>query len=130
MPEIRFSRQRESIIENLCSRKDHPTADMVYSEIRTIYPHVSLGTVYRNLALLTEQGEIIRIRTQNGPDRYDGNCAEHYHFLCRCCGEIFDLFPKQPDELIKLIDSWQAGCVETISLNAAGICPACCGKKG
>ena len=60
MPALKYSRQRESIKENLMHRCDHPTADMVYSDIRKIYPNISLGTVYRNLSLLSELGEISR----------------------------------------------------------------------
>ena len=91
MPETRFSRQRESIKDNLCRRKDHPTADMVYSDIRLIYPHVSLGTVYRNLARLVDQGEIAKIPTKDGTVRYDFRTDPHDHFICRKCGRVVDL---------------------------------------
>ena len=66
MPALKYSRQRESIKENLMNRFDHPTADMVYSDIRKIYPNISLGTVYRNLSLLSDLGEIRKLVTSDG----------------------------------------------------------------
>ena len=59
MPGLKYSRQRESIINCLKGRKDHPTADMIYASVREEYPKISLGTVYRNLSLLVDQGEIL-----------------------------------------------------------------------
>lgn len=69
---FKFSRQRESIKNNLMGRTDHPTAETVYSDIRQEYPNISLGTVYRNLSLLADLGEIQKISTENGLT-FDGN---------------------------------------------------------
>ena len=80
MPALKYSRQRESIKRFLMSRYDHPTADTIYLHVREEFPNISLGTVYRNLSLLTELGEIIKITT-DGPDRFDGNVKPHSHFL-------------------------------------------------
>lgn len=63
------------------SRHDHPTADALYASIREEFPNISLGTVYRNLNLLVETGEILKLTCGNGPDHYDGNVAPHYHFV-------------------------------------------------
>ena len=63
MAALKYSRQRESIKEFLRSRTDHPTADTVYENLRQIYPNISLGTVYRNLSLLSDIGEIRKGRT-------------------------------------------------------------------
>ena len=97
---IKFSRQRESIKNNLMGRTDHPTAETVYSDIRQEYPNISLGTVYRNLSLLADLGEIQKISTENGPDRFDGNPKPHYHFFCTNCNSVLDLKMKNID-LIK-----------------------------
>ena len=72
---IKYSRQRESIKNFLMNRFDHPTAETIYANIRLEYPNISLGTVYRNLSLLSELGEIQKISTGVGPDRFDGNPA-------------------------------------------------------
>ncbi len=91
MPAIKHSKQREAIKDFLKSRYDHPTADTVYVNIRQQFPNISLGTVYRNLSLLSELGEIKKITAVDGPDRFDGNLEPHYHFICSKCGSITDL---------------------------------------
>lgn len=88
---LKYSRQRESIKNFLVTRYDHPTAETVYMEIRKEFPNISLGTVYRNLSLLSEIGEIQKISSENGPDRFDGNPAPHYHFFCTECNSVLDL---------------------------------------
>lgn len=80
MATIKYSRQRESIKRFLMSRDDHPTADTIYMHVRKEFPNISLGTVYRNLSLLTQQGEIQKITT-DGADRYDRHVEPHSHFL-------------------------------------------------
>lgn len=83
MATLKYSRQREAIKEYLSHTKEHPTADTIYMRIREIYPNISLGTIYRNLSLLVEKGEIIRINGIDGSDHYDGNTQKHYHFYVR-----------------------------------------------
>ena len=82
MAALKYSRQRESIKEFLRSRTDHPTADTVYENLRQIYPNISLGTVYRNLSLLSDIGEIRKLTNFGSADRYDGRVAPHSHFMC------------------------------------------------
>ena len=79
---LKHSRQRESIRNFLMQRCDHPTAETVYLGIKEDFPNISLGTVYRNLSLLAELGEILKISVGNGPDRFDANLKPHYHFFC------------------------------------------------
>ena len=88
---IKYSRQREAISEFLMSRKDHPTADVIYMNVRQQNPNISLGTVYRNLNLLADIGEIQRLRVGDGMDHFDGNPDPHYHFICDECHSITDL---------------------------------------
>ena len=90
MPAMKHSRQREAIKEYLRNSHDHPSADMVYMNIRQEFPNISLGTVYRNLSLLSELGEINKISTGSGPDRFDGDLHPHYHFVCSTCGNVKD----------------------------------------
>lgn len=82
---IKYSRQREAISEFLMTRKDHPTAEVVYEEVRKQYPHISLGTVYRNLALLVELRQAIKFPAADGFEHFDGNPDPHYHFICDDC---------------------------------------------
>ena len=91
MAALKYSRQRESIKHYLMTTKEHPTADTVYMHVKKDFPNISLGTVYRNLNLLTDIGEAIKISTPNGGDRFDGRLEPHNHFLCTKCGRLLDL---------------------------------------
>ena len=78
---IKYSRQREAIVQYLTGRTDHPSAESVYQALRQTHPNISLGTVYRNLGVLEENGQLMRIPMDNGSDRFDPNVVPHYHFL-------------------------------------------------
>ena len=88
---LKYSKQREAIKTFLMSRKDHPTADQIYSAVREDHPNISLGTVYRNLALLEDVGEIQRLHVNGNTDRFDADVSNHYHFLCNTCGCVQDI---------------------------------------
>jgi len=87
----KYSRQREALLTELRSRKDHPTAEDLYLSLRAVLPNYSLGTVYRNLADLSADGVIMKITSGYGPERYDGNVKPHGHFTCTKCGRVIDL---------------------------------------
>ncbi len=89
---MRYSRQRELITNVIKGRKDHPTADMIYNSARELEPNISLGTVYRNLKLLADEGVIITLETEDKRLHYDGDLSRHSHFICSHCGKIIDLF--------------------------------------
>ena len=125
---IKYSRQRESIKEFLMGRRDHPTAETVYLSLREKYPNISLGTVYRNLSLLADMGEIMRISTGDGPDRFDGNASPHYHFFCRKCGQVSDLDMENIDIINVIASHGFAGKVEGHVTHFYGICPDCLAK--
>lgn len=88
---LKHSKQRDMIKDFLMSRKDHPTADIVYMNVRQQYPNISLGTVYRNLTLLADIGEIQRLRLGDGVDHFDADTSRHYHFICNDCNSVIDL---------------------------------------
>lgn len=100
MQTLKYSRQREAIKHFLQGRTDHPTADTIYVTIKEEFPNISLGTVYRNLALLSDIGEIQKIPTAGaGSDRFDGNTKPHYHFICTKCNCVSDIhMPSLPYE--------------------------------
>lgn len=99
---LKYSRQREVIKEFLKTRKDHPTADIVYTNVREQYPNISLGTVYRNLTLLADIGEIQRLRVGDGVDHFDADVSPHYHFVCTKCGSVVDLVMDNIDDIIDI----------------------------
>jgi Fur family peroxide stress response transcriptional regulator len=102
---IKHSRQRECIKEFLADRFDHPTAETIYLNVKKEFPNISLGTVYRNLSLLTNQGIIRKLSTGIGPDRFDGNTSPHYHVLCIECGSVLDLDMENIDHINTLAGS-------------------------
>ncbi len=91
MAGIKYSKQREAILTYLQSTKSHPTAETVYMTIREEFPKISLGTVYRNLNLLAECGEILRLDCGDGNDHFDATTTPHHHFICKECGSVLDL---------------------------------------
>ena len=101
---MRYSRQRELITDIIKGRCDHPTADMIYSSARALEPNISLGTVYRNLKQLSDDGVIITLETVDKRLHYDGDISRHSHFICTDCGKIIDLFKpaETPKELKEL----------------------------
>ena len=96
---LKHSKQRDMIKDFLMSRKDHPTADVVYMNVRQIQPNISLGTVYRNLTLLADIGEIQRLRLGDGVDHFDADISDHYHFVCNDCGGVIDLEMENIDSI-------------------------------
>ncbi len=121
----KYSRQREAIKDYLAQTKEHPTADTVYMHIRKIYPNISLGTVYRNLNLLAEQGEILKINCQDGCDRFDGNPKPHYHFICSKCGKVMDLEMESIDHINVIAGAGFHGRIIGHVTFFYGLCPEC-----
>ena len=85
----RYSRQRELIYEALRQTEQHPTAEMIYQWLKPANPSLSLGTVYRNLNLLADEGAIRRMAFP--VERYDAKTMPHPHFCCDQCGAVYDL---------------------------------------
>lgn len=105
----------------------HPTADEIYERAREINPHISRGTVYRNLALLSKTGEILKIRVPDGSDHYDSSLHEHYHFCCKSCGKMHDVPGEIKIQAKKVSDEMAKDgfTVDSHSLIFTGLCPSC-----
>lgn len=129
MATIKYSRQRQSIKEYLTETKEHPTADMVYNNVRKYYPNISLGTVYRNLNFLVEQKEAVRLTWGDGSERYDGNLEPHYHLLCNGCGGVFDLMMDSLEHIDTLAAANYEGTIEGHGVVFYGKCPECARKE-
>ena len=80
----KHSKKRDAILECVRSTATHPTAEWVYAQLKPQIPDLSLGTVYRNLALLASLGEIQKITCEDGADRFDPNTLPHSDPLCLC----------------------------------------------
>ena len=122
---IKYSRQREAIVNFLKDRKDHPTADFIYRNIREEYPNISLGTVYRNLGLLEELGMVMKISCNDGNEHYDPNVMPHYHFICRECGAVSDIEMDNIDFINTLAEKNFGGKIYGHNAYFYGVCEGC-----
>ena len=101
---MRDTVQKREILTFLRSRRHHYSAVQVYDAVREKLPNISLGTVYRNLGHLLEDGEIISVETSDKCVYYDGFVQDHAHFVCDSCKEIFD-FPLKSEVSRDVIDA-------------------------
>lgn len=124
---LKYSRQRQVIKDFLMTRTDHPTADTVYMNVRNDYPSISLGTVYRNLSLLADLGEIRRLRFDDGVDHFDADTSPHYHFVCTECRSITDLKVENLDSIMNLVDREFDGEIQGHVTYFHGLCAKCRG---
>ena len=127
MAALKHSRQRDLIRDLMEGRTDHPTADMVFESAKQVYPNISLGTVYRNLSLLAELGEIRKISGFSGADRFDPRTDWHCHFVCTCCGKVLDM---EPDEasgkfLAETSKGFSEGEIRGFDATFLGVCRVC-----
>ena len=123
-------RKRNAILNYLRSTDIHPSAEMVYSHLKQEYPDISLGTVYRNLAMFKDKGEIISVGTVNGVERFDGNTMPHVHFVCTGCEAVSDL-PQiaVPEELNREVTAQTGGKIDMCQLTFTGLCNQCIGGE-
>ena len=117
--------QRSIILETVNKLKCHATADEVYNEVARENPHISRSTVYRNLNLLAEMGEIRKMTLPGHVDRFDHLCYNHYHVRCEKCGRIFDLDMDYISELEKNIKTDNGFKYTGHDIFFRGICPDC-----
>ena len=122
--DMRLTNQRRIILEELQSVTTHPTADEIYSMVRRRMPRISLGTVYRNLEVLSSLGLVRKLENAAGQKRFDGDMSPHYHIRCEVCRTVGDIFDA-PD--ISAIASKVGTNFEVtgVALEFTGICPEC-----
>jgi Fur family peroxide stress response transcriptional regulator len=121
----RGSKQRDTILRVVINSKDHPRADWVYDQVRREIPNISMGTVYRNLNLLAESGEIRQLDIADGTSRFDGNTDNHYHFRCERCGRIFDLYEPVDQAISERVARNTGFKVYRQRMELIGLCNAC-----
>ena len=127
MTKRRYSEQRAQIVYFLQERKDHPTADVIYENIKEKCPTTSLGTVYRNLTCLTEDG-MIRALEVGGKVHYDWDTSAHDHFVCRSCGAVLDAGSGISLSSLRRTRRTLAAKIEGCDVFVRGVCGYCLGK--
>lgn len=124
MTQTRMTKQRSVILEALRSVKTHPTADEIYGLVRKKLPRISLGTVYRNLDVLTSTGEIRILERAGSQKRFDGDLTPHQHVRCETCGTVGDIFP--PVNIPRVPQANAAGFyLKQAEIEFIGLCPNC-----
>lgn len=128
MKQHRNSRQRQIILQAVMERHDHPTADDIYLDVRSEDEKISRGTVYRNLGVLTDSGQIGLVKLPTA-DRFDFRTDYHYHLLCSGCGKVFDI----PEEYHRELDDQAAAdtgfLIKRHRILFEGLCPECREKE-
>lgn len=126
MEHRRYSQQREIIYNCLRGTTAHPTAEMIYQALKPENPKLSLGTVYRNLNQLADDGYIIRLPFR--VERYDANTASHLHFCCEDCGRVLDLHATVPESDFDAMEQETGFHVQRENRVYYGICAECMGR--
>ena len=128
-PTGKHFRKREAILSYLQGTTTHPSAEMVYSQLKQEIPDLSLGTVYRNLAMFKQQGTIASVAVVGGVERFDGETAPHVHFICNDCCSVLDLESVSvPQVLSQGAAAETGGRVDTCQLSFTGLCSKCLEK--
>jgi len=125
---MRYSKQRELILQTVKTNKIHPTADQVYKLALEKNPTISLGTVYRDLNQLVEAKELLRIAISGDKDRFDADTSVHYHIRCLRCGHFRDLPKTLTQDFVGLLDQVSEKTGMTLSptcMQFEGLCEAC-----
>ncbi|MEW5723091.1 MAG: transcriptional repressor [Thermodesulfobacteriota bacterium] len=121
----RMTPQRQLILDQVREAGRHASADEVFQMVRRRLPHISLGTVYRNLEMLTRQGLVKQLGTAGSQRRYEGNLTPHYHLRCESCDRVVDVpyFPLPGLEAVRT--GFQDYEITGYELEFLGICPSC-----
>ena len=120
----RQTKQKRVILEELRKVTSHPTADEVYLMARKRIPNISLGTVYRNLEQLSEQGLIRKLELAGSQMRFDGRVYRHHHVRCVQCSRVDDVIAVKGNP--GSIDV-EAGGYQLLGhrIEFYGVCPSC-----
>ena len=119
-------KKRDAILESLRHSKAHPSAEMLFNQLKPQIPDLAMGTVYRNLTLFKQQGLVSSIATVDGVERFDGNTIPHVHFICTDCNAVIDLDEMQvPDSLTQTAMQCCGGQVDSCQLSFTGRCREC-----
>lgn len=117
--------QKEMVLHAINSLQNHATADEVYEMVKALHPHISRGTVYRNLNCLAEEGKIRKLEVPDGPDRFDHICTPHYHIRCCKCGRFFDVDMEMVSGLTDRIKDKHGFDFQDYDILFKGVCPDC-----
>ena len=122
---MRLTTQRQIILEELSKVKTHPTASELYDMVRKRLPRIGLGTVYRNLELMAENGMILKLEVGGTQKRFDATTDTHYHIRCSGCGKVDDIDTPVMNELVNAAAESSSYQVLGHHVEFTGLCPDC-----
>ena len=122
---MRLTTQRQIILEELAKVKTHPTASELYDMVRKRLPRIGLGTVYRNLELMAENGMILKLEVGGTQKRFDATTDNHYHIRCTNCGKVNDIDTPVLNDLVREAAASSAYKVLSHHVEFSGVCPEC-----
>lgn len=122
---MRYSKQRELVLQKVEQLCDHPTAEEIFDLAARECPGLSLGTVYRNLNLLCENGRLLKVPIPGASDRFDHTLVDHAHAYCTQCGSVTDVLPEALPLLQDALREGSGFQVRQMNLVLEGICPEC-----
>ncbi len=129
MPILRHSKKRDAMLELMRATDCHPSADWVYRQLRRRFPDLSLGTVYRNLSQLVEEGLIKSVGVVDGQERFDARLEPHAHFVCSRCGRVLDLPNCVSEDDLAPLGREYGFTPTSYELHIYGTCQNCAGDR-
>ena len=117
-----FSKKRQLILDTIKSTDTHPGARWVYDTLKEEIPDLSLGTVYRNIALFKDEGLVVTVTNLDGEERIDGDTSPHAHFVCKDCRRVYDIFDENVTSASCPLEGFET---EHLALTYFGRCSAC-----
>lgn len=124
---MRYSKQRELVLQKVEQLCNHPTAEEIFDLAVRECPGLSLGTVYRNLNSLVDAGRVRRVSIPGKADRFDHTLGWHSHLYCNCCGRVVDADVDEK-QVMKLVRN-QKGVVQDCAVVLFGLCEKCAAKQ-
>ncbi|MGL5973014.1 MAG: Fur family transcriptional regulator [Oscillospiraceae bacterium] len=121
----RATKQRSMIYSYVIGCGYHPSAEDVYKYLVKDLPELSLGTVYRNLNLLVEMGELGQISLAGFSDKFDFKTTKHSHFMCRKCGNVYDIENNFGVEFEEQYKAYKDFSIDDYDLTFKGVCLSC-----
>ena len=92
MTSPRNTRQREEILRAFTEAKGPLSVSEVLERAALGVPGLGIATVYRNLKLLQDSGQLKSVILPSGEIRFErGGLGHHHHFQCLNCAEVVDL---------------------------------------
>jgi len=126
---LRLTHQRLEVIREVALSDEHPDVEALYRAVRERVPTISLDTVYRTVATLSDLGLVRRVVLTPGPARYDANASRHHHYVCTRCWLIRDIDDKALDAVRAPRGTASLGSVDSVEVQLRGVCTACQKKE-